>query len=342
MGDRSSIQYIVVNSSDCHFWQMVAAKWMGQFVELSASIYPEAWCSYWQNYEYFYAEECKHPSGLDPQVDEPHAETQVIPAPVSSNLHMQEPEEHHISERSDEVVEPQHDGEASLGTVTPSTDDFDDALLEHSMEILATRDGDPELQVDWNMCGPGTINLVDMGVDEAGCFPHGPPAANLGVLINSRHAARRPVRAPPLSAADSGRDFCCASDFDSDFVQHHAPIVSGEVAFELGQPVQLHGLKDARYNQMHGKIHTSSAVDGRRGVRLACGKLISVKISNLRPAPLTGGKEHGDDGLTWSVPELGQCKLWSNSGDSFCGPDGGRAPATFRFPPNTARPCTWP
>eukprot|EP00438_Fugacium_kawagutii_P027092 Skav203912 [mRNA] locus=scaffold228:115753:116787:- [translate_table: standard] len=344
MNGRPSTQYIVV--SDSLFWQMVAAKWMGQFVELAASIYPEAWCPYWQNYEHFYAGECMDLGSSQPQVDDPHADTQAFPMPVSSNLDVKEPvDEHQTLEKPDEIVEPEKDCEASPGTVASCIDAFDNALLEHSMRCFASRDEDSELQVDWNMCGAGTINLADMGADEAGHFPTRTPATNVAVPTDSHseHAARHPFRASALSVPYSGPDTCCAEDFDNGFFQHHRPMLSseGDAAFDLGQAVQLHSLKNAQYNQKHGKIHTRRTADGRQGVQLACGKIISVKISNLRPVRFAGDKGRCGDDLKWPETDLAQCKLWCNN-EPACGQDGEGAPTTFRFPPNSARPCTWP
>ena len=71
MGDRSSIQYIVVNSSDSHFWQMVAAKWMGQKM--------------WSFRPSFSQKPGAHIGRImgvsQSQADEMHAEAEVTPMP---------------------------------------------------------------------------------------------------------------------------------------------------------------------------------------------------------------------------------------------------------------------
>lgn len=346
MAGRPSVQYIVVNTNECQFWQMLATMWMGHYWELSFSICPEMWwprlqSNDWQSNQHNW----EHPSCLglrEPQVDDKQTGARTTPNSVVAGCDAAEPNDCDDSNGPHErVIEPQR----IPVTPAPCTDDFEDCLLEHSMQHLAATACDADLQVDWSTNGAGTINLVDMTA--AGAVATAStcdPATELGGSIGKCHShLARPVD------TDAGAFSSVIGLFANAFPENHSNMPTAKLdaglpctlaAFELGEQVQLHGLKTREYNQIHGTIHTRGTGDGRQGVRLSSGKLISVKVSNLMAASSFAGATQHEDEFSQFGTELLQRGLWS-SGDC----NGGAAslsPRPFKFPPNTARPCDWP
>ena len=99
-------------------------------------------------------------------------------------------------------------------------------------------------------------------------------------------------------------------------------------------------LRTCEYNQKYGTIQTRVTADGRQGVRLSCGKRISVKISNLMAASSFPGMTHFEDEFSHFGTRFSRNDLWSN-GDCKEG-IASLSARPFKFPPNTARPCDWP
>ena len=345
MAGRPSVQYIVVNTNECQFWQMLATMWMGHYWELSSSICPEMWWprlqnNDWQSNQYNW--DCPSCLGLrEPQVDDKQTGARTTPNSVVAGCDAVEPNAYDdFNGPHEPVIEPQ------CIPVTPATctDDFEDSLLEHSMQHFAAMACDADLQVDWNTKGAGTINLADMTAGAAATASTCDPVTKLGGSTGKcRGNLARPVDTEAgafSSVMDLYGNVFPETQSDTPTAKSDAGLPCALAAFELGEQVQLHGLRTREYNQMHGTIQTRGTGDGRQGVRLSSGKLISVKVSNLMAASSFAGTTQHEDEFSQFGAELLRRDLWS-SGDC----NGGAAslsPRPFKFPPDTARPCDWP
>ena len=309
MAARPSVHYIVVNTNECQFWQMLATMWMGHYWELSSSICLEMWwprlqSNDWQSNQHNW----EQPSSLglhEPQGDDKQTGARTTSRSVVAGCdaaEIDEYEDFHGPQEPEMVLDKD---EAIAVTPAPLTDDFEDTLLEHSMQHFASMACDADLQVDWNTNGAGTINLVDM---------------TGGAVATTSNCSS--VTKQGVSMGNSFRLPCTSS------------------AFELGEQVQLHGLRTCEYNQKYGTIQTRVTADGRQGVRLSCGKRISVKISNLMAASSFPGITHFEDEFSHFGTRFSRNDLWSN-GDCKEG-NASLSARPFKFPPNTARPCDWP
>lgn len=341
MAGRPSVQYIVVNTNESQFWQRLATMWMGHYWELSSSICPEMWWpnlqgNDWQNNQHNW----ENPSSLglhEPKVDDRHTGVWATPNSVVAGCDAVEADDREdFNEPHEPAVEP-HEDEIIPVTPAPCRDDFEDILLEHSMQHFAATACDADLQVDWNTNGAGTINLVDMTASTCG------PATKLVVSTGHCCNVARPVGVA-TGAFSSDMDMCgnASTEIQADIfsAKLDAGLPCSLAGFELGEQVQLHGLRTHEYNQKYGTIHTHGTADGRQGVRLSCGKLLSVKMSNLKAAPSFARTTQHAGEFSHFGTELLRHDLWSSGGCN----NGVDAPGAqhFKFPPNTARPCDWP
>ena len=157
MAARPSVHYIVVNTNECQFWQMLATMWMGHYWELSSSICPEMWwprlqSNDWQSNQHNW----EQPSSLglhEPQGDDKQTGERTTPRPVVAGCgaaEIDEYEDFHGPQEPEMVLDKD---EAIAVTPAPFTDDFEDTLLEHSMQHFASMACDADLQVDWNTNG---------------------------------------------------------------------------------------------------------------------------------------------------------------------------------------------
>eukprot|EP00438_Fugacium_kawagutii_P029022 Skav200749 [mRNA] locus=scaffold1117:128120:129190:+ [translate_table: standard] len=232
MACASHVQYVVVEASDCQYWQMIAAMWMGRYMELVAPLCSGQWPSWapcWQTSECNQGF-CDLESNAEPpqthgaqwgrDVTNSGATSDVPQAFAVSGLEsVHEPNEKRRKTKCEDEV-PCSDSGRHLSCV----DDFEVALMESYMQTIFDCDFETDLQIDWSEEGWCSVNLHDMP----------------GVL-------GRPWPKP---------------------------------SFQVGESVQLHRLKAARYNGQIGKVITELQAHGRHGVRLHNGQCISVSVSN--------------------------------------------------------------
>eukprot|EP00438_Fugacium_kawagutii_P013542 Skav227877 [mRNA] locus=scaffold2896:258598:267919:+ [translate_table: standard] len=187
MAARPSVQHIVVNTNECQFWQMLATMWMGHYWELSSSICPDMWwprlqSNDWQSNQH----NGEHPSCLglhEPQADDKQTGAGTTPNFVVAGCDATEPDGCEELSGPHEPMIQTHKDENIPVTPAPRTDDFDEYLLEHSMQHFAAMACDADLQVDWNTNGAGTINLVDMTTDAVATASTCVPVTKLGGSI---------------------------------------------------------------------------------------------------------------------------------------------------------------
>eukprot|EP00438_Fugacium_kawagutii_P019030 Skav208697 [mRNA] locus=scaffold42:208920:209966:- [translate_table: standard] len=348
MAARPSVQYIVVNTNECQFWQMLATMWMGHYWELSSSICPDMWwprlhSNDWQSNQH----NGEHPSCLglhEPQADDKQTGAGTTPNFVVAGCDATEPDGCEELSGPHEPMIQTHKDENIPVTPAPRTDDFDGYLLEHSMQHFAAMACDADLQVDWNTNGAGTINLVDMTIDAVATASTCVPVTKLGGSIGQCCSnLAKPV------GVDTSAFSSAMGIYGNGFLENQTDMLNANsdaglpralAEFKLGDRVRLHGLRTQEYNQKYGTIQTRGTADGRHGVRLSCGKLVSVKISNLKAVSSSAGTMQHEDDFSHFGPELLRRNVWS-SGDC----NGGVASESvrpFKFPPGTARPCNWP